>query len=70
MFHSFSLNCLMFITSMHGDEAADELVSQQLAHDPYAAQVGAIDELKRKWYTAVAECPMGPVSSRCPMCIL
>ena len=34
-----------------------------------AAQIGIIDELKRKWYTQLAECPAGPVSLRCPLCI-
>ena len=33
-----------------------------------AAQVGVIDELKRKWYTQLAECPAGPVSLCCPSC--
>ena len=27
-----------------------------------AAQIGVIDELKRKWYSQLAECSSGPVS--------
>ncbi len=34
------------------------------------AQIGVIDELKRKWYTQLAECPTGLVSARTVAAVL